>query len=425
MLRHTLASANLANPIALGCFGALVMVLPACGAAGVEDTGYIVEDSAGVRIVTSTISVRDPALPVWTVADAPSWSIGSTDGPEAQQFTRVLNAWVSDGGNVLVVEATTSTVRSFDPGGELVLEFGGQGGGPGEFRALGNAIPYRGDSIVAWDASRQILSVFDERGRLSRSSSVALSGLSEVARGQGPLSNGRGGRLIGAFTDGSLLFVQPDLVRFQYEGLWRWNNRFTRYSADGERLNDVAEYFGSERTAPAAGTVLSLTAFPHEPQVNVGENTAYIAPTPELELRAHRFDVPQALLVIGRLDQGRRSIDGAARAAFEASVRDDPVYRSLSASAVNRALASASYPAHLPAFDRILVDDNGYVWARRFSLVGDDTTEWLVFSDDLRLRQVISMPPVDVTHIGEDFVLAVRVDDLGVPYVEMYSLRRG
>src|SRR5690625_7088940 len=121
MSRYTLASANLANTIALFCFGSLVMVLPACGAAGVEYTGFIVEDSAGVRIVTSTISVRDPALPVWTVADAPSWSIGSTDGPEAQQFTRVLNAWVSDGGNMLVVEDTTSTARSLYSDGEVGL----------------------------------------------------------------------------------------------------------------------------------------------------------------------------------------------------------------------------------------------------------------------------------------------------------------
>lgn len=412
------------TPITTGGLGALLLILAACGGAGVDSARYLVEDSAGVRIVTSTASVRDPAISGWTVADVPGWSIGSIDGPEAHSFTRILNAWVSEDGYVRVVEATTSTVRSFDSVGELVSEIGGQGEGPGEFRALGNAIPYRGDSIAAWDASRQLLSVFDGRGRLVRSQPIALAGLGDVARGQGPLSNARAGRLIGAFHDGSLLFTQPDLVRFQYEGPWTWRQHYTRYSADGERLNDVAEYYGTERMAAAAGAALSFTAFPHEPRVAASSSAVYVTPAPDFELRSHGFDAPENLRVIGRLDREPRRVDGAARSAFERSIREDPVYTSFSASALNRALAAAAYPEHLPAFDRLLVDDLGYVWVRCFSLPGDDAVEWLIFTEDLRLRQTIEMPPIEVTQIGEDFVLGVRTDELGVPYVERYALRR-
>jgi len=80
-----------------------------------------------------------------------------------------------------------------------------------------------------------------------------------------------------------------------------------------------------------------------------------------------------------------------------------------------------------PAFRALRVDALGWTWAKRYRVNEELPAEWVVFDPSGRARGVMSVPSgLQVHDIGEDFVLGVAVDTLGVPYVRRHSLdRRG
>ena len=73
-----------------------------------------------------------------------------------------------------------------------------------------------------------------------------------------------------------------------------------------------------------------------------------------------------------------------------------------------------------PAFSGILSDRLGYLWVReRWSSV------WTVFDQEGRVRGLVEMPSgFSVFEIGEDYVLGRSRDDLGVEYVQLWTLAR-
>ncbi len=91
-------------------------------------------------------------------------------------------------------------------------------------------------------------------------------------------------------------------------------------------------------------------------------------------------------------------------------------------------------PVLIPTFDGILVDSDGWLWARvydwdRWSSPGTRTTAsnlWIVFNSEGRALGTVDLSPgLEVHFIGTDLVLGVRRSDLGVEVVEGYRLTRG
>ncbi|WP_425153655.1 hypothetical protein [Candidatus Palauibacter sp.] len=73
-----------------------------------------------------------------------------------------------------------------------------------------------------------------------------------------------------------------------------------------------------------------------------------------------------------------------------------------------------------PAFSEILSDRAGHLWVR-----GYRTAAWTVFDPEGRVQGLIETPPgLRIFEIGEDYLLGWVYDELGVEYVQLWSLSR-
>ena len=83
-------------------------------------------------------------------------------------------------------------------------------------------------------------------------------------------------------------------------------------------------------------------------------------------------------------------------------------------------------PDTLPEFQRIVVDDGGMVWAEVFSWASGIQPVWIVFDDSGRALGTVQTPMgLEVQAIGEDFILGLWTDEMGVEFVHRYELDRG
>jgi hypothetical protein len=91
-----------------------------------------------------------------------------------------------------------------------------------------------------------------------------------------------------------------------------------------------------------------------------------------------------------------------------------------------RALDNVEVPERLPAFERLLVDDDAAnLWVQRTAWPGSVPAEWDVFDAEGQMLGTVQMPAgFRATQIGADFVLGVWRDEDGVEYVRMYRLSK-
>jgi len=74
-----------------------------------------------------------------------------------------------------------------------------------------------------------------------------------------------------------------------------------------------------------------------------------------------------------------------------------------------------------PAFSGVLADRAGYLWVRAYQ-----GAAWTVFDAEGRIQGLVETPPgLRTFEIGEDYLLGWRYDELGVEYVQRWTLDRG
>lgn len=123
----------------------------ACAPGEPADPSVVRNDSAGVRLVTSTGPDKDLA---WTFDEQ---SVLRDSAGEPYLFTGIYPSGVvvDRGGRVYVLGAERNILR-FDPEGRLERAFGRQGGGPGELQ-LPRSLGSHGDTLVVHDIVKMAL----------------------------------------------------------------------------------------------------------------------------------------------------------------------------------------------------------------------------------------------------------------------------
>lgn len=92
---------------------------------------------------------------------------------------------------------------------------------------------------------------------------------------------------------------------------------------------------------------------------------------------------------------------------------------------LGRMYSDMSLPAFEPFFGGLLVARNGDVWLRDFTLLPAEFSHWTVLDPSGRPVARIRTPRgFALYEAGEDYVLGVSHDDIGVPYVHLYRLPR-
>lgn len=363
-------------------------------------------DSAGIRITETSPAVLEVALP-WVVFEEPELELGSDDGEVSQEFDRIRAMTVVRNGSLVVVNASGHELRWFDGTGTYLFTVGREGRGPGEFSVPRLVRQFDGDSILVADRTRRLTWIAPD-GSGHRVQSVAPGGM-ELMTGAALAAQGE--RVL--FRSGTTIcprgeFCQPD-------GLFRWL--------------DLAEATSDTIAIMKFGMIstLELGELPYlleSPFHSVGAN-AMGPGGPVLEgasgYELLQFDDRGQLVRIHRIaappqEAGEDAVEQVLRRWTDAGEDPGPW---------RRVYGGVDLPDALPAFQSIIVDRVGWLWAERFRLVPHDPPIWVVFDPEGKARGVIELPSgLEVHEIGKDYVLGRATDGMGREIVRRHALER-
>ena len=347
-------------------------------------------DSAGITIVQNSRPAPDSRLP-WAVGAQPSLSIGSVASGGADELFRVTDAIRLKDGRIVVANLGTNELKVFGPDGSHAGTWGRRGEGPGEFTAHGpTAVAHwPGDSIAVADAVYSPrLPIFDMNGNHGRD--VAF----DATRG-GILDVLPDGRIV---SQGSQVFNRTAV--FETRDLVRLEAEWSVLDVDGTLYASLGE------------ASLRRGVF----QRIVGRRHAAPLPAPR---RGSRVAGPCGGRGTGQLrDQGvrRGRVAGQNRPA-----RLGPANPHRS-----RVPHARTAGRRLPGVREDPVDRAGYLWVQEYRVPGEGAAVWTVFDPEGRVQGMVETPAgLDVFEIGEEYVLGLMKDELGVEYVQVWALDRG
>ena len=393
-----------------------ILVLALCSVGCEDGTGYagdgpraVVRDSAGVSIVENAAPAPDSRLP-WDFGTAPTFSIGAVDSGEADQLFQVTDATRLGDGRIVIANSGSNELRVFNADGSHAVTGGGRGEGPGEFVSYSpSAVAiWPGDSIAAVNPWGTRLSLFDAEGNHGRDVSLDATMLNVVDL----LPDGK------VFTSGSGGGLHRDMAGSS--GLVRSNAEWGILDADGTLLASLGEFPGSEFYAIFAADGSLEGGRPHPfGRGTVGAvwgDLVAIGVQDSYEIKA--FATDGSLVRVVRRDG---DLESPAQADLDdyyarryADRPDDERTNALNA------VRDMPLVEAWPAFSEILSDRAGYLWVREYR-----TAAWTVFDPEGRAQGLVETPPdLRIFEIGEDYILGWVYDELGVEYVQLWSLSR-
>jgi hypothetical protein len=401
----------IARPVAL--FAALAVVV-GCGVQEEEAPGATVSDSAGVRMVelTSSEFQEDSA---WQVEPEPLVDLSRPSTGAQRDFYRVSDIARLPDGSIIVAESGSGFVRRFSPEGELLAESGGEGDGPGEYRALGSVHTYRSDSVVAFDSWLGRATILSDELQVGRTVQFPAP----YAGSLSPLSDG-------TFV---VQFSFPSVLEYEGEGgVNRTPLPVLRYSADGEEQDTLGMLPGSEElmvpSRSGAGWSSMVMLFGKRSFVATAGAVIIAGSSDDLS-----FDVlapDGSLLTRTRVSGWDQSVTPemfeAEKNAFVPADAGPDVRRR-----VEERFAPHPFPESRPAFESLLVDADEYVWLARTKGRANyyGATRWEIFSPSGEWYGAVATPPrFIVYHVGRDQIIGVWLDDLDVEHPQVLRVSR-
>lgn len=383
---------------ALGCVDAEPELNPA------------VRDSAGITIIESVEPLWGEGEG-WQVATEPLVTIGSAEGPDEEVLYRVRGALRLGDGRIVVANSGSDELRFYNPDGSYHSAAGRAGAGPGEFDTI--ARMWRvGDSLFVYDFQQgNRVSMFAGDGAYVRSFRLE------------PTPDARVPVDADGFTTGRVLVQLSGTGTQATEGLTFDLELFLVYSALGEPVDTIGWLSGSESyfVALPGGAVAGLDRpYGLVSQRAMGYGGMYFGSGKTYEIgwyntrgnmkRLLRLPVPNPPLT----DEERSAYESERRAEY---ARSTPVFR--------RLLDMVELPETKPAYGRLIVDNEGNLWAAEYRRQRWEMDRWNVLAVDGRWLGAVDTPPgLLIYDIGSDYVLGVRRDDLEVEYVQLYGLHR-
>ncbi len=386
-----------------------VLVLVAATACAQREPDAVIEvDSAGVRIVES----RAPAWPPgteWRVDPEPVFRLGDAGDDPSFSFFRILDVALLAGGEVIVVDGGSAEVRRYDAAGRHLWSTGGPGEGPGEFRSPRYLGRREDGAFLIWDRALSRVSTIGQNGdRLGTERRSGPDGSPLVA--------------FGLFDDGAWLVAFPVVRQAPEPGTtWTDSVRLGRYDPVLEEDARLATVLG-QRWLWTGQSMLPVPFSPRPLRVALGDRLA-VAGGPDPQVSVH--DVDGSLVARYRLARAREPVSESdvgrvIESLVEIGQGPEAVWRQWR--------DEMEVPAHEPAFDRLLADGDGNLWARRFmaDLLTREPPSWDLFDPAGTWLGVVATPgAMTVTAIRDGLVAGVYRDELGVEYVSVHRLETG
>jgi hypothetical protein len=380
------------SPLRTGA-AALALLLASAGAARAQDaSAFSVRDSAGVRIAEST-------RPAWPQGQG--WTVGDTALLDIPMDRRSAGAFRLPDGRIAV--PSRGRLHFYRPAStrpdSVMLEYEDEWIG---WMGLG-----AGDSLMAFTRKSGIY-VFDADGRIAR-------------RSQAYGLTGNWPDAVGRFPDGTLLAQAGFLMSQADPNPRRDLVRHLFVTASGEALGvfgdipDLAR-MGYEQV-PFSWRVVVATRGDH---VLVGDNRTF------------------EFMVVSR-DGAVREMVRRPFTPMAVTAEDVEEWRALGqprianpSPATRRALErqraeSRRVPAAevYPAYESLVADDAGNVWAYEARRPNDPRRHWSVFDPQGRWLGTVRLPDrFWPQQVGPDWILGSQADEDGIVSIRMFPLRR-
>ena len=372
-----------------------------------------VRDSADIRIVENSRPPSESRLD-WRVGTEPAVSIGAREGEGPYMLHRAGDAFILSDGRIVVANMGSHELRVFDASGIHVATWGRRGEGPGEFNPLLQMHRWRGDSLLALYSPANHLSVLDSDGNVGRTFTLARD--DSFFRVEAALP-------VGAIVSSDWLPRSLD------DGLVRPEDTYRVKDAEGDELSLLGSFPGTEWFSVWSGTSGSSVEIPHAHRISTfawGDLVA-IAPNDTYEIRV--FGLDGTLKRIVRRDH---DLVVSTAAHMDAEIEDRVARRPEEERAEWRRELREDFqqiplPETFPAFAAATADLVDHLWVREYELPGEGGANpvWTVFNPEGRVLGFVETPAgLDIYEIGEDYILGLATDDLGVEYIQVWALER-
>ena len=395
-----------------GLIPVIAAVLSSCGPEDVTDRGFTVRDSAGITIVESL----EPAWEEgegWQLSPEPILDIGVVEGDPAYLLDRVGDVARGPDGRIAVADGGSEQVRLYDFEGRFIRAVGGVGDGPGEFRRLSAAFLLPADTIVAFGPFHA--AVFDPSGDVARTMSFE-PGAGELPHP--PVALAEGGF--------ALAWERPDYLLLGSPGapdqILRTPATVLRYGSDGTLRDTLGVFPGHESAISDGGSRVGAAMFGRRLSVAAHGEDIFVATGEGYEIQVFGPDgsLHRVFRRIGLdLSLTQANVDSLVRE-YAQSVSSDPE----EIAAMEQRYKGRPHPDQRAPYSRVLTDSEGCLWVGSYVLSGWPT-DFDVFDPEGRWLGEVTVPEGFVVHeIGDDYVLGVGRDELGVEHVRMYGLTR-
>jgi hypothetical protein len=410
----------------------LFAAVSGCGDADVRAGGPIVEDSAGVRIITN------PGAGVWDASEG--WRleeelrVGVDSGDAELQFGMVAGVDADEEGRIYVLDSQARRIRVFDGNGRLIRAFGRSGEGPGELsQALsqppGGLFVDGTGAVAVPDLGNQRLSRFSPEGEVLESPRIALEhGIPVIwARAGDRTIHYQVRRMDMAGAGGA---PTPD---------GQPEDEILRLAAGASEPEPVASFPSGETITMTAGGLPEMRIFAPETVWTVLDDGRIVTGSnAEYSLMIHDRDgEPRAIL---RRAVERRPVterdEANLRGVFERAWDEAGVPGQM----IGQLMGNLHFEPFWPALAYLISGPDGTIWVQRIDrdavteeLTMDDlqagrfgSPEWDVFDPEGTYLGVVEMPAGVVPMRFEgDHLYGVHRDELDVQRVVRLRLVRG
>ncbi|MCY3808843.1 MAG: hypothetical protein OXG58_05370 [Gemmatimonadetes bacterium] len=369
-------------------------------------------DTAGVPVVENARPPADSRLG-WRIGEKPVLSIGEVAGPDPYLLDLSDVLRMPDG-RIIVADRASGELRAFDTLGVHLATWGGSGEGPGEFVNLVHVDPWPGDSLVARWSQGNRLTVFDSQGNYGR-----VFGMQDRVR----ISVETvlpGGLVIGS---------RQDPTESPQAGLSRSRSIYEIRGPEGEPGPTIGSFPGSEWYSPPVEDRIMVIGIPFSrgdvvvpwgDDVIVGSDDTY-------EIRVYSTDG-----TLKRIVRREHNLIPTTPAHLDAHIERRVAGLPEPERAARRREEQEWYrdvrlPETHPAFRRVLADELNHLWIQEYTLPGQGRGNpvWTVFDPEGHVLGLMETPAgLRVYQIGEDYILGYTTDELGVEYVQVWSLSR-
>ena len=383
-------------------------------------------DSAGVTVVESTGPVWVDGEG-WTLAPEPEVIIGAVEGDERYLLDGAAGARRLSDGRIAVLDVGSRRVRLYDRTGEHLMDLGGDGDGPSEFRTP-QFLGLVSDTLVVYEYFPGSLTWFSPDGGFLRTSTVFAQSDGEIPRAM------MLGIVEGIF--GIALRIVGDRDRPHVEGLNRHPNPVWRFHLTNPAADSVFSVPGSEDMVnfPNPGAIQHRpVVFGNTTYLTAAGAHIYLAPTDEFSIQVRDID-GNLRRIVRRIDAPREVTSDDVNEYVESRIEalDLPPDRRTEFEQTVRQFRVAET---MPAFRWVVADSEGNLWVEEWEGVGFEQGRFSVFRSDGAWLGRIDLPTglpesrgglfqpwID---IGPDYLLGVWTDDYGVEQVRLYRIEKG